>query len=276
MFVQPQDLSLSSQRPLRPAAQLKSVHAPPSRLDKGPVRNGLLNTLSAEVLEELQPYLERVVLKRRQVLYERNLPIAHVYFIERGLASLLARSGDQSTLEVGTLGHMDFVGIPLVLGTARTPYRCVVQVPGEALRITAEDLRRVLSGIPSLHQLLLRYIQVRTVQSTQLVVCNTRHTLKQRLARWLLFAQDRTHGNELPLTHQFLGRALGVRRAGVTTAMGRMEETGLLHRGRGRIVILDRAGLESEACDCYRTLRAEHGRIVCDEIAAPPLVAFRQ
>lgn len=276
MFIQPQELSLSSHRPLRPAASLKSVHTHPSRRDKGQVKNRLLNTMPTEVLEELQPYLERVALKRRQVLHERNLPIAHAYFIEQGLASLLARSGDQSMLEVGTLGNMDFIGIPLVLGTVRTPYRCVVQVPGEALRITAEDLRRVLSGIPTLHQLLLRYIQARTVQSTQLVVCNTRHTLKQRLARWLLFAQDRIHGNELPLTHQFLGRALGVRRAGVTTAMGRMEETGLLHRGRGRIVILDRAGLEAEACDCYRTLRTEHGRIVCDEIAAQPLVSLRQ
>lgn len=276
MFAQTEELSLSSQGPLRPAALLKSHHATPGRPDEGPIRNGLLNALPVEVLEELQPYLERVVLKRRQVLHERNLPIAHAYFIEKGLASLLARVGDQSTLEVGTLGHMDLVGVPLVLGTARTPYRCVVQVPGEAFRIRAEDLRRVLSGIPTLNQLLLRYIQATTVQSTQLVVCNTRHTLKQRLARWLLFAHDRIDGNDLPLTHQFLGRALGVRRAGVTTAMGRMEETGLLHRGRGRIAILDRAGLEEEACDCYRTLRAEHGRIVCDEIVAPPLYAACQ
>jgi CRP-like cAMP-binding protein len=276
MFVQTEELSLSSQRPLRPAASLKTFRAPPTRLDQSPIRNGLLNALPVEALEELQPYLQRVVLKRRQVLHERNLPIAHAYFIEAGLASLLARAGEQSTLEVGTLGHMDFVGVPLVLGAARTPYRCVVQVPGEALRITAEDLRRVLSSIPALHQLLLRYIQARTVQSTQLVVCNTRHTLKQRLARWLLFAHDRIDGNELPVTHQFLGRALGVRRAGVTTAMGRMEENGLLHRGRGRLVLLDRARLEEEACDCYRTLRSEHGRITCDEIPAPPLFATRQ
>ncbi len=276
MFVQTEELSLSSPRPLRPAAPLKAFRAPPARLDQGPIRNGLLSALPVEALEELQPYLERVVLKRRQVLHERNLPIAHAYFIEAGLASLLARAGEQSTLEVGTLGHMDFVGVSLVLGALRTPYRCVVQVPGEALRITAEDLRRVLGSIPALHQLLLRYIHATTVQSTQLVVCNTRHTLKQRLARWLLLAHDRIDGNELPVTHQFLGRALGVRRAGVTTAMGRMEETGLLHRGRGRLVLLDRTRLEEEACDCYRTLRAEHGRITCDEVPTAPLFATRQ
>lgn len=271
MFFQTHELSPDVRRSLRPAASLIPFDPAPARSEERARRSGLLNALPVHALEELQPYLEPVVLKRRQVLHERNLPITHAYFIESGLASLLARAGDQSTLEVGTLGHMDFVGVPLVLGAARTPFRCVVQVPGKALRIRADDLHRVLNAIPALNQLLLRYIQATTVQSTQLVVCTTRHSLKQRLARWLLFAHDRIGGNELPVTHQFLGRALGCRRAGVTTAMGRMEETGLLHRGRGRLVILDRAGLEAEACDCYRTLRAENSRIACDEVPAPSL-----
>jgi len=264
MFLQPQEFG-SPHRSLAPDGALRPFRSPSLRNVQSVVRNGLLNALPAEVLETLQPYLERVPLKRRQVLYERNLPIAHGYFVESGLASLLARAGDQSSLEVGTLGQNDFVGVPLVLGAVRTPYRCVVQVPGEALRIRAEDLCRVLGNVPELHQLLLHYVQARTVQSMQLVVCNTRHTLRQRLARWLLFAHDRVSNNEIPITHQFLGRALGVRRAGVTTAIGRLEEAGLVHRGRGRLVILDRAGLEEEACDCYRTIRSEHRRIVCDD-----------
>jgi CRP-like cAMP-binding protein len=269
MFIQAEELSHHLQKPLGPDASTKTSHSSLVRAREGTIKNSLLNALPIEALKELQPSLEQVVLKRRQVLHECNLPITHAYFIERGLASLLARAGGQSTLEVGTLGRVDFVGIPLVLGAERTPYRCVVQIPGEALRIKVDDLRQVLRGIPALHQLLLRYVQARTVQSVQLVVCNARHTLKQRLARWILFAHDRIEGNELPVTHQFLGRALGVRRAGVTTAMGRMEEAGLIHRGRGRIIILNRAGLEEEACDCYRTIRTAHGRIVCDEIAAP-------
>jgi len=229
------------------------------------VRNGILRALPAAILQELRPLLQRVPLKRRQVLHERNLPLTHAYFIERGLASLLARAGDSCALEVGTLGHRDLAGLPLVLGTNRTPHRCVVQVAGEALRIGAEDLRLAMGNSPCLRQLLFGYVQATTVQSTHLVVCNTHHSLRQRLARWLLFASDRLDGNEIALTHQFLARALGVRRAGVTTAMGRMEEDGLVHRGRGRVVILNRAGLELLSCDCYRAIRAEHGRIVCEE-----------
>jgi CRP-like cAMP-binding protein len=186
----------------------------------------------------------------------------YAYFIERGLASLMARAEDQCMLEVATLGQQDFVGLPIVLGTARTPHRCMVQVSGEAWRISAEDLQMHLGRIPALRQLLLCYVQAAGVQSAQLVVCNSRHSLRHRLARWLLFAHDRVEGNEI---------ALGVRRAGVTTAMGRLEEAGMIHRGRGRIMILDRASLEGETCDCYRAIRSEYTRITCDSGSEPTL-----
>lgn len=235
------------------------------------IRNGLLQTLPSDAVDELMPYMERVPLKRRQVLHERNLPVSYAYFIEHGLASLMARAEDQCMLEVATLGQQDFVGLPIVLGTTRTPHRCVVQVSGEAWRISAEDLQGLLSRIPALRQLLLSYVQAAGVQSAQLVVCNSRHSLRHRLARWLLFAHDRVEGNEIALTHQFLARALGVRRAGVTTAMGRLEEAGMIHRGRGRILILDRASLEGETCDCYRAIRSEYNRITCDSASEPTL-----
>jgi CRP-like cAMP-binding protein len=231
----------------------------------GNVQNGLLRALPASALAQLMPLLERVPMRRRQVLHERNLPLSHGYFVERGLASLQARAGDVCAVEVGTLGKGDFSGLPLVLGTMRTPHRCVVQVAGEALRIGGNELRQALADIPALRQILLAYAQASAVQSSQLVVCNTRHAMYQRLARWLLFAQDQVGAQEIPLTHQFLARALGVRRAGVTTAMGRMEHAGLIRRGRGRLAILDRARLEAEACECYRAIRSEHGRIGCDD-----------
>jgi CRP-like cAMP-binding protein len=192
------------------------------------------------------------------------------------LASLMAKAGDQCILEVGTLGQQDFVGLPIVLGTTRTPHRCVVQVSGEAWRISADDLQGVLSRNAALRQLLLSYVQASNVQSAQLVVCNTRHGLRQRLTRWLLFAHDQVEGNEIALTHQFLGRALGVRRAGVTTAMGRLEEAGLIHRGRGRITILDRSRLQEEVCDCYRITTSEYRRISCEHADETVLGLVRQ
>jgi CRP-like cAMP-binding protein len=232
------------------------------------VRNNILRGLPPESYERLQNRLERVPLKRRQVLHERNLPVSHAYFIERGLVSMLARSENASLLEVGTMGRGDFAGLPLVLGTGRTPHRCVVQVPGEAMRISAGDLAEVLDEVPALRRVLLRYVQASSVQSTQLVVCNARHTIRQRLARWLLFALDRIDGNEVALTHQLLARALGVRRAGITTAMGCMEQSGLIARGRGRLAVLDRTGLEAEVCECYRAIRTEYGRVSCQEITS--------
>lgn len=234
------------------------------------LRNDLLTALPENTLSRLRPLLERVDLKRRQVLQERNVPIPHAYFIERGAASVLSRSGDGSAVEVGTLGRGDLVGLSIVLGIPRSPHRCVVQVPGEALRIGTDDLERALDEFSCLRSLLLAYVQTIMVEGAQLVVCNTRHTLKEKLARWLLVAHDRLDGDQIPLTHQSLSRAVGVRRAGVTTAVGQLEAAGIVRRGRGRVTIIDRPALEQASCECHRAIRAEHKRIVCrEELGAP-------
>jgi hypothetical protein len=99
------------------------------------------------------------------------------------------------------------------------------------------------------------YVHAALIHSSQLVACNTKHTLRQRLARWLLIVSDRLQSNDIALTHDVLGRAIAVRRAGVTTEMGRMEQAGLIRRHRGSISIIDRSGLESASCSCYRVLR---------------------
>jgi hypothetical protein len=189
----------------------------------------------------------------------------------------MSRAGSASAmLEVGTRGRKDIVGVPIVLGTMRSPHRCLGMVPGEALRIRAEDLRTAMKRMPRLERLLLSYVQTALVQSTQLAVCNARHSLRERLARWLLVAQDRLDDDEIAITHQGLGRAIGVRRAGVTTAIGCLEESGILRRGRGRICILDRERLQQVACECFRVIGAEHERILCEIVGdslptdAPP------
>jgi CRP-like cAMP-binding protein len=163
-------------------------------------------------------------------------------------------------VEIRTLGSKDFIGVPIVLGTGRSPHRCVVQIAGKALRITANDLLNAIERWPELRRLLLAYVQAALVHSAQLVACNTRHSLSQRLARWLLIANDELQSSEIVLTHDSLSRALGVRRAGVTTAIGDMEDAGLIRRGRGRIEIINRGGLEEACCGCYRTIRSEHER----------------
>lgn len=239
-----------------------SYHVRPTLKRDGAIRNELLTALPDDVFERLSPRLERVRLHRRQILQERNVPVRYGYFIESGAASLMCRAGERGALELCTLGRKDFAGLPIALGTMRSPHRCVVQVEGEALRIEAHDLRQAMLGSDPLRHVLMRYVQAALVQSSQLVVCSTCHALGQRLARWLLLAHDRLECEEIPVTHQFLSRALGVRRASVTLALARMEEAELVRRRRGRFVILSRAGLEQASCECYRAIRAEHDRLM--------------
>lgn len=218
--------------------------------------NGLLGQLSSDCREGVLAHVTRVPISRRQVLLERNVRLRFAYFLESGAASLFARAGaDRANVEIRTLGASDFVGIPLVLGASVSPHRCIVQVAGTALRIDTSDLMVLISDFPELRSVLLAYVHTALIHSSQLVACNTRHSLRERLARWLLIASDRLQSSDIAMTHDVLSRAIGVRRAGVTTEVGRMEQTGLIRRHRGSVSIIDRSGLENASCSCYRVLR---------------------
>jgi len=202
----------------------------------------------------------------KQVLQERGLPLQHAYFFESGVASLTTRAGDCPPVEIRTLGKRDFLGIPLILGMRISPHRCTVQVPGRALRIEAEILAHLIKADVELEKLLLRYVQATLVYSSQLVACNSRHALNQRLARWLLVARDRMDGREIAITHRSMAQALGVRRASVTTAIGEMEAAGALRSGRGCITIVDEARMEEAACNCHRIIRSAHESSLCGPV----------
>ncbi|WP_431201534.1 Crp/Fnr family transcriptional regulator [Bradyrhizobium betae] len=203
----------------------------------------------------------------RQVLQERGLPLQHAYFIESGAASLTTRAGDSPPVEIHTLGRKDFVGIPLVLGMRVSPHRCTVNVPGRALRIGTEALIDLIKTDSEIEKLMLRYVQASLIHSSQLVACNSRHNLSQRLARWLLVARDRIGTNEIALTHRCMAQALGVRRAGITTAIGEMKEAGLISRSRGCIVIVDEPKLEAASCNCFHVIRSAHENTVSGPVA---------
>lgn len=224
-----------------------------------PVRNALLQALGEKDLARVLPYLERVPLRRGQTLHESHRRCTHAYFIESGVASLLARAGERGTLEVATLTHRDFVGMAAILGIGASPHSCVVQIPGEALRIRADRLESALVQAPALRRVLLAYIQAAIAHTAQLVVCSTCHGLQERVARWLAVAHDARNGDEpLLVTHDALSWALGARRAGVTKALGNLEEAGIVRRGRGRMTVRNRTGLEAAACKCLEVIRKEY------------------
>jgi CRP-like cAMP-binding protein len=148
------------------------------------------------------------------------------------------------------------------MGTVTTPLEAVVQLPGDALRMRSDVLRREFKKGGQLQDLLLRYTQAFITQIALTAGCNKAHRTDQRLAKWLLMCGDRARSRELELTQEFIATMLGTRRAGITEAAGRFQGAGLIGYQRGRIRLADRAGLEAASCECYPLMRKEFDRLV--------------
>lgn len=227
------------------------------------VRNCLLTTLAADDFAHLGPALERVPLRQHETVLDPHQPIEHAYFIEGGLCSILGDTGD-GRIEIGLVGREGMVGIPLVLGADRGPYAVIVQSDGEAMRISAADLREALDANPTLRSLLGRYVQSFIVQVGDTAYANVELTIEARLARWILMYQDRLEQDDLPITHGFLSLMLGVRRPGVTTATHVLEGAGLIRARRGLITVLDREKLRDMAGPTYGRAEAEYEWLIAD------------
>jgi CRP-like cAMP-binding protein len=225
-------------------------------------RNRLLCALPDDDLERLRPHLTAVSLEVRRPLERPNRRIDDAFFIESGIASVVALQGKDTQVEVGLIGREGMTGLPIVLGNHRTPHSTYVQVRGEAHRIGARDLREAMQASAALQSFLLKFVQVFMVQTAHTAIANARAKLDQRLARWLLMAHDRVPGNTLPLTHEFMALMLGVRRAGVTVALQALESRGLIDAGRGAVTVLDRKGIEASAGACYGVPEADYKRLM--------------
>ena len=175
---------------------------------------------------------------------------------------MLATEQEGGDIEVGTVGCEGFVGLPVLNATDRTPYGVMVQVEGDAWRLSADAFRRLVDERPVGRHLLLRYAQHHTDQLSQSVACNRLHTLDERCAGWLLMTHDRVRGDAVELTHHFLALMLGVRRAGVTVAMGTLQAEGIVRSMRGCVRILDRPRLEEASCGCHHITRTSLERLL--------------
>jgi CRP-like cAMP-binding protein len=225
-------------------------------------RNRLLASLPASEQARLRPILQQVDLPIDKVLARGDMPGGHVYFPERGIISMVRPMLDGAMVEVGVIGREGFVGIAAVLGGDIGTAEKMVQLPGSALSIPTGALRAQLNWCPVLRARLLRFAQALLTQVTQTAACNIRHSVQQRLSRWLLMASDRLDGDVVPLRHEFLAMMLGTRRSGVTVALGASRDAGLIRNRRGNIEILDREGLEAAACECYCDIREEYERLL--------------
>ncbi len=238
-------------------------------------RNRILAALPKSHLARLVPSLERVTLQPKDVLFDPDQPIEYVYFPEDCLASIVGVMADGSAVETATVGREGMVGLPVFLGDGRTSLQAFCQIGGDALRMKARRLRQEAARGGRLAALLGRYTQALIVQIAQASACNRLHPLRQRCARWLLQTQDRVMSDTFALTHQFLSQMLGVRRTTVTELSGEFEREGLIKNHYGRIVVLDRDGLERTACECYRIIQREVGRLLEGREYPDPLKGVR-
>ena len=233
----------------------------PSRHSPRP-RNRLLAVLSSADLALLQPHLNSLAVAVRHEIERPNRRIDAVYFMDAGIASVVAVLADKTEVEVGLIGPEGMTGMAVVLGGDQSPHSTYIQIAGEAQRIKADELRKAMRASHSLNSLLWKYVQAFNVQTTHTAIANARAHVNQRLARWLLMAHDRTGNKTLPLTHEFLALMLAVRRPGVTEALQSLRRQKLIENGRNKIVVLNRTGIEKIAGNSYGVPEKEYRRLI--------------
>lgn len=223
--------------------------------------NQILGALPPEDRERIAAHLEPVELPHGQVIYHVDQHIEHVYFPTNSMVSLVSQLSDGTMIEVGVTGYEGMIGLPVMLGVDRSPHECMTQINDGAMRAKAESIKSEFKRGGAFQDLVLRYSQSLMLTISQVAACNRVHTVRERLARWLLMSYDRCPIPELPLTQDFLAIMLGTRRAGVTEAAVILQAEGVINYRRGRITITDKEGLEETACECYKIIKAEFDRL---------------
>jgi hypothetical protein len=234
--------------------------APHRREDAG-IRNKVLKLLPPAELEAVLDRTEMVTIESKEIVWEPEKPIRFVHFPEDCVISLVTFLKNADKVEAMTVGNDGFAGMAIFNGLVASKLLAIGQITGHSRRVPVEDFRQLVEGCEDLRRLLHRYSQFMFETVSQSAACNRLHVIEQRCARWLLMSQDRVGHDRFELTQEFLAEMLGVRRPGVTVAMGILEKAGLITHGRGNITVVDRPGLEKAACECYATIRERQGKL---------------
>src|SRR3984957_20366942 len=218
-------------------------------------RNRLLLALPSSDLTRLTPELELILCDRGEILMDADSSLDHVFFPDSGVVSVVAVYADGSIIEMATIGREGCSGVQAILGAKRSSVQLLAQIPGDATRMSRPTFTLAMQSMPSFRSLMDAYVQAFLEQVMVSVACNGAHSLRQRLARWLLMMRDRNDGDVLPITQNLLAEMLGVQRPTITNAAREFERAGLIERGRRQITILDRQGLTEMSCECYQLVR---------------------
>lgn len=245
-----------------PQACLATIRRSPLAIHSTPTQNRLLAALPREDYERLLPSLEPIVLPSGWVVHGAGDRESCLHFITAGVVSRVRVTDDGSAAEYAVTGSEGVIGIATFLGGESTLSQAVALSTVRSCRLPADLLKSEFEQAGPLSHMLLRYTQALIAQTAQIAVCSRHHPLEKRLVRWILSCLDRLPSNELTATQKRIAELLGVRRVGVTAALGKLQTAGLIHCSRGRIVALDRSRLEAQACECYAIVKREHDRLL--------------
>lgn len=254
-------------RPAPTARQPFIAHrlSPPAwPLDASAQGNRLLAALPGSDRQRWSQWLEPVEMPFGQVLYESGRSLNHVYFPTTAIVSLSNLTVDGACAEVATVGNDGVVGVSILMGGTSTTGRAVVQSGGQGYRLKRQVVIDEFHRGGAVMELLLRYIQALLTQVVQTTTCTRHHSVDQQVCRLILLSLDRVQGSGLQMTQELLAGKIGVRRESVTAVALALRQAGLIHYARGRIDVLDRAGLEDRVCECYGVVKRE-----CDRLLPP-------
>lgn len=226
-----------------------------TRPTQATLQNRLLRAMPGEVVDQLWPQHEWMLLAPKLVLMRANEPVDHVFFVETGSVSMVSIPENGEETEVGLVGPEGMVGLPVLLGSPTSPIEALVQTDIAVFRMSANAFSQAMITHPAMVLPLLRYVDAFLFQVSQTAVCNGHHQIEQRLARWILMTQDRVDTSRFVMTQQFLSYMLGVQRPSVTLAVGTLQKAGLIRHQRGEMEVLNRPGLEAVSCECYEVVR---------------------
>lgn len=227
-----------------------------------PLENQIIHQLPPAARRQLLAHCEPFEFVLSAELSVRGKPLAYAHFPYEGFLSLVIDVDSHPPLEVGMVGVESMLGSELILGTAATPWRALVQGAGSSWRIGAAQLRAQIEAIPALQKLVQSCLLARLHQQTLASACQRYHAIAPRLARWLLMSEDRSRTKSFHVTQEFMALMLGVRRVGVTEAASHFQDTGLIAYHRGELTVLNRAALEKQACSCYVADKEIHNRLM--------------
>jgi len=225
------------------------------------VGNKILLSISDKEYAVIRPHLEFLSMPQNLTLYEPGQPLEFVHFPNSGMVSLVIATEDGKTVEVGEVGREGFAGTQAAVGINTNQVREVVQIAGDGFRVRIGALKSILQSAPGLQRILTRYAVVQGMQFAQTAACNRLHNIEQRLARWLLITQDRVDSPKLVITHDFLATMLGTDRPTLSLAVGMLQNKQIIEQTRGAVQVLNRAKLESRACECYGVIQKYNDEI---------------